>query len=87
MSLASKMKQEPRLVSHKRLSKEVSLEKESNAPKTLLFLLLQLKTKNTGKTRSKGRKAGKQERCPGPGRSWGNVLRRSQQTGTGNIGI
>lgn len=60
MSLASKMNQEPHLVSHKRLSKDVSLEKESNSAKNLLFLLPLLKTKNTSTTSSK---AGKQETC------------------------
>lgn len=63
MSLASKRKQEPHLVSHKRLSKEVSLEKESKAAKDLLFLLPHLKTSNTDATSSKERKAEKQERC------------------------
>lgn len=87
MSLASKMKQEPHLVSHKRLSKEVSLRKESNTAKTPLFLLPQLKTKDTGTSSSKGRKAEKQERCVLVQAGAGNVLRRSQQTGTGHIGV
>lgn len=92
MSLASKMKQEPHLVSHRRLSKEVPLEKESNTANTLLFLFPLLKTTLAHQAAREERQQGKKSRktgemCPGQGEGWRNVLRRSQQTGSGNIGM